>query len=120
MAEDGCSVGLAKLSHCGLKKVLPMFDCSRCRVGQRWSKADLKEAHGLFAGGRGLSIEAVAMELGFRPTSVAFKLLSHEVAICYQALFNTAAARGEVLSESLLSDAVALSSFQGGEKTKGS
>jgi len=71
---------------------LPEFgwDCDRCRVGKRLRKADVERARGLFKAGK--SLGDIGREMGFRSTSLAYKLFGREVGEWYSMEWNMATA----------------------------
>jgi AraC-like DNA-binding protein len=83
----------AKAFNCRIKKVIPEWDCQKCRISKRMTDRELELARQWFNHGKGLTIERIAFRLGFRPTSIAYKLLSKDVAQWYQILWDIAVQR---------------------------
>jgi hypothetical protein len=81
---------MAKTQSCRLNVVIPGFDCAKCRIDKRMTEAEKKRAHELFDNGHGLTIEEIGIELGKRPTSIAYLLLPRPIAVSYHAFWDIA------------------------------
>jgi len=100
-----------RICGCRIREKLPAFNCEKCRVGHRWTDDDVEKAAELFNEGHGLTIEQIAVELGFRPTSVAYKLLPQSLAESYQVIWNEWGKAPVDMGKTLLNYAIGFEKF---------